>query len=44
MGGYPVERSVLAQSFIDMNTALKATMVTVSRPAPLDDKRGRTPE
>lgn len=34
--GHPVEWSVLAQSFIDMNNALEATMAA-TQSAPLDD-------
>ncbi len=33
--GRPVQWSELAESFLDMNTALEATMVAVTRPAPL---------
>lgn len=35
--GHPVAWSVLAQSFIDKNSALEATMTAASRPAPLDE-------
>lgn len=36
-GGHPVDLALLAQVFIDMNTALEGAMVVASRPAPLDE-------